>query len=155
MEVLRSSAFIAAICSEYSISANIFIGIVFVNNNIASSDTVLKPLMLLNALRRYTEDSAPLIIPTESASDHIGKAYSIIDVTAAEIIRLLNGLGPLIFGIILANAPCVTDAFSAMYFTRSLKFNLLSIIDSRFFILFYFFDSIFVPPTITSIFSCC
>ena len=64
------------------------IGIAFANTNTASSDTVLKPLTRLIALRRYTEDSILLVVPTESASDHIGQAYSIIDLTTAAIIQL-------------------------------------------------------------------
>ena len=106
---------------------SIGIAFAFANTNTASSDTVLKPLARLIALRRYTEDSILLFVPTENASDHIGQEYSIIDVTTAAIILLLKGPGPPIFGIILASARCVTDAFSPTYFTCTLKFNLSSI----------------------------
>ena len=116
MEVLRSCAFVAAICSAYSrrrkyirliSSANMSIGIVFANSSTASSDTVLKSLICLIELKRCTEDSFLFVIPTESASYHIGQEYNIIDVTTLDIILLLNGYGPPIFSIIVVSAPCL------------------------------------------------
>ena len=98
------------------------IGIVFANTNIASSDTVLKPPIRLITIRRYTEDSIYLVVPTENASDHIGQAYSIIDITTAKIILVLNEPGSPIFGTILASAPYVACAFSLMYFACSTKY---------------------------------
>ena len=75
------------------------IGIVFANISTASSDTILKSLICLIRLRRLD-----IVVPMENASDHIGHAYNIIDVTPLDIILLLNGFGPPIFGIILVSA---------------------------------------------------
>ena len=131
MEVFRSSAFILAICPDCSIrrryillisSAKISIDFLFANTNVTSPYTVLKTLIRLIALRRYTEDSILLLVPTENVSDHIGQAYSIVDVTTAEIILLLNGPGTLIFGIIPVNASCVSDAFTPINFICFLNF---------------------------------
>ena len=102
MEVLRSSVFIAAICSDISAT---------------STDTVLKPLICLIEFRRSIKVSFLLIVPMQ------------IDVTILVIILLLNGFGPSKFGIYFVNAPWVTDAFSPMIFTYFLKFRLSTIIN--------------------------
>ena len=109
--------------------------IFFGNTNTTSSDTILKLLICLIALRRYTEDSN---LPIKSVSDFI----SIADVTNAEIILLLNGHGP-----IQSSSPMLSVLQIPMYFTCSLKLNLSSAITPRNFIAL--FDSILVPPTIT------
>ena len=84
------------------------IGIVFVNSCTTSLDAELKSLICLISLRRYTEDSFLLVAPTESASYHIGQTYNIIDFTTPDIIFLLNGYSPAIFGIILVSTSWVT-----------------------------------------------
>ena len=87
IEVLHSKAFIVDIYHGYSkrqryvlliSSVNMSIGSVFANINTASWDTVLKPLIRLIALRRYTEASILLIVPKESASDHIERALLVL-----------------------------------------------------------------------------
>ena len=147
IKVLLSSAFIAAICCGYSrrwkdicfiSSANMSIGIVFANTSTASSDTVLKSLIYLIALRRYTDNNF-LVVRKENASDLIGQAYNIINVTTLDIILLLNGFGPRMF------------AYSSMDFRCFLKSNLLSIITPKYFIALL--DSILVAPTDTSMLS--
>ena len=64
------------------------VGIVIANTSTASSDTVLKPLISLIVLRRYTEDSLRFVVPTESTFDRIGQTYKVIDVTTLDIILL-------------------------------------------------------------------
>ena len=123
MKVLRSSDLIAVVCLRYSrrlkyihfiSSTDVFLAIVFANTSTASSDTVLMPLICLIALRRYTEDSFLLVVPTESTSDHIGEAYNIIDVEMLNIIFLLNGFSPPIFGIIIVSVLWIANEFHVL-----------------------------------------
>ena len=90
MEVLRYSAFIAAIRYDECIF-------------VSGYCLCLKPLICLTALRRYTEDIFLLVIPAESASNHFGQAYNIIDFTTLDIILLFNVFGPpsssVLFGV--------------------------------------------------------
>ena len=103
MSISHRNYFVHTVCPSFSrwrkynlfiSSANISIGIVFTNTSTALSDTGLKPVICLIALRRYTEDSFLLVVPTKNFSNHIVQGYNIIEVTTIDIILILNGRGP-------------------------------------------------------------
>ena len=85
---------------------------------------ILKLLNGLMELRLYIEYSFILADPKARLSDHMGEEYNIIDVIVLDNIFLFNRFGHPMFDIIAVSSPCLSDDFSPMNFTCSLKYNL-------------------------------
>ena len=97
------------------------IGIVFGKYQLRFIRYGPKTAYLSNRAKTIHEGQFPPCGPPGNASDHIGQAYNIMNITTLAIILLLNGFVSLIFDIIFIIVYGVTNDSAPIDFKCSLK----------------------------------